>query len=347
MRRAVTLIALLCLAGCADLPEAGPRTSAVEEGAGYRLIPLSPATLPPAPAPAPDYATRFAALPPGPALGTIAPGDALQITLWEANPTGATLLSPPGLQTTLRVDASGNLLLPYAGTLHVAGYTPLAVQRRIAALLQAQGHAIQAAVLDAQPSADEVALEGAAARPGLYPLIAGTSLLSLIATGGGARDSDHETLVRLTRAGVSATAPLSAITANPALDIPLAPGDAVALLPRRLAFYAFGAVNHPGTFPYDAPRITLLEALATVAGLRDERAAPRGVFLYRPGQGQTVYQLDLSQPQSFFIASNFILQPGDVLYVSDAPVADIAKVLQTITGVGAIANVPRDFGAPY
>lgn len=349
MRSGIVLLlaASLGLAGCSALPEAGPSTGAVETGSGYRLVAVTGAMVPVTDPAIPDYAAAFAVLPPGAKQGTIAPGDTLQITLWEANPTGATLLSPPGLQTTLRVDASGMALLPFAGTLRVAGETPLVLQRRIMGILQGQGHAIQAMVLDTQPGADKVTLEGAAARPGVFPLIPGMSLLGLIAAGGGARESDDETMVCLRRAGLSAAAPLAAIDSDPRLDVALAPGDEVVLLPRRLEYYAFGAVNHPGIFAYDAPAITLLQALAETAGLQDNRAAPRGVFLYRPGQAQTVYQLDLSQPQGFFEASRFSVQPGDVLYVSNAPVANVAKVLQTITGLGTIAGVPRNFGAPY
>lgn len=340
------------LAGCADLPEAGPRTDAVENSAaaGYRLVPLTgevAAALSEA-APMPDYAASFATLPGGPPQGCIAPGDALQITLWEANPTGATLLTPPGLQTTLRVDASGAVLLPYIGTLHVAGETPLSLQRRIMGILQGQGHTIQAAVLDTQPAADVAVLAGDVVHPGVFPLTDGTSsLIGLIAQGGGPREADDEVLVRLRRSGAEAQAPLAAIDADPALDVALAPGDSVTLLPRRREFYAFGAINHPGMFAYDAPRISLIQALAETSGLQDDRAAPQGVFIYRPGQAQTIYQLDLSQPQGFFVASRFTLQPDDVIYVSDAPVADVAKVLQTITGIGNIAAVPHNFGAPY
>ena len=356
MRR-VTRRAALCvlalLTGCAGLPEAGPGTKAIATGgaaAGYRLVPLT-GTVAEALAPAAeadDAENTFAALPPGAPSGLIAPGDALQITLWEASPTGATLLTPPGLQTILRVDGSGAVLLPYIGQLHAAGETPLALQRRIMGIFQGQGHAIQAAVLDAQGSADSVILAGGAVRPGAYPLTAGAdSLLAVIALGGGARDAEDETLVRLRRGGVSAAAPLAAVTADPALDVPLASGDIITLLPRRRAYYAFGAVNHPGMFAYGQPVVTLIQALAESAGLQDERAAPRGVFIYRPGPDEIVYQLDLSQPQGFFVASQFALRPDDVIYVSDAPVADVAKLLQTITGMGSVAAVPRDFGAPY
>lgn len=358
MRGALAALALLtAMTGCAGLPEAGPGTGAVEHGgqaAGYDLVTLNFGNIPPAP-PAAQLAgetaggiSNFADLPPGKQEGGIAPGDELQVTLWEANPQGTTLLTPPGLETSLRVDPSGIVLVPYVGALRAAGETPLSLQRRIGAVLQGQGHEIQAAVLDVQPGGDTVILAGDAARPGAYPLTPATARLTdLIAEAGGPREAPAQVMVRLQRGAVRASAPLTEILADPALDAPLAPGDEVTLLPRHLVFYAFGAVNHPGMFSYDRADIPLIEALAEVSGLSDERAAPRGVFIYRGGAAQSIYQLDLSQPQGFFIASRFILAPGDVIYVSDAPVADLAKVLQTITGLSSIAAVPRNFGAPY
>ncbi|WP_297367660.1 polysaccharide biosynthesis/export family protein [Acidocella sp.] len=349
MRRRITpgaaLAALLSLGACASLPESGPRTDAVLHAAGYHLVRLDMAT--PNPPPAASPARGMAALPPAAPTGRLAPGDEVQITLWEANPTGQTLLTQPALRLSLRVGADGSVALPYLGVWHVAGESAPALSCRIAAAFAAQGHQIQAAVLDTTPTADRVVLAGEAAKPGLYPLAGALTLSALIAEGGGGRGPADETLVRLRRGAHEAEMPLSTLLADPADDIPLAPGDEVTLLPRRRYFYAFGAVNHPGLFPYDAPALSLLTALAEAAGLRDDLAAPRGVFLYRPGPSQTVYQLDLSDPASVFAASRFSLHPGDVLYVSDAPVADAAKILSAITGLGNIAAVPRNFGAPY
>ena len=353
------------LAGCAALPQAGPSTGAVINSgtpaqtpagdSGYHFIPLTEDTARALNQTAGDNAAAtalraFAALPPAAPLGRIGIGDLLHITLWEPNPEGTTLLSPPGLDVSLRVDPSGMVELPYVGALSVAGRTPLAVERAIMAVLAGQGHDIQAAVLDSQSVSGTVIVQGEAAHPGAYPLTPGArTLLDLIALAGGSRLADYNTIVRINRGGAQAQAPLSAITATAALDIPAAPGDSILLLPRHLQFYAFGAVNHPGLFPYDSANITLVEALADIYGLQDNLAAPRGVFIYRrqPAAAQSVYQLDLSQAEGFFIADLFIVRPGDVIYVSDAPVADVSKVLQTISGVSGLAAVPRNFGAGY
>jgi len=352
------------LTACTTLPKAGPATSAIVDGGTaqntppgdqqYHFVELTEQiALALGQADPRTTSAGFTSLPPATPLGLIGVGDLLQTTLWEPNPTGATLLSPPGLDVSLRVDPSGFIDLPYAGVLRAAGRTPMSLQRSIMASLTAQGHSnIQAAVLDTQNASSNAIVEGDANRSGAYPLDpAANSLLDLIAIAGGAKYLDYATTVRVTRNGTMAQAPLTDIVANPALNIPIGPGDSIMLLQRDLEFYAFGAVNRPGLFPYESASLTLAKALATIAGLQDSLAAPRGIFIYRRtseiGSPQTIYRLDLSQPGSFFIADLFLLRPNDIIYVSDAPVADLTKVLQTIAGVGNVSGLPRDFGAGY
>ncbi len=363
-RHLLALSASTWLTACATLPKAGPATSAIVDGgtakntpAGdqqYKFVNLTEQiAVALGQADTGTAASGFASLLRATPLGLIGVGDLLQITLWEPNPTGATLLSPPGLDVSLRVDPSGSIDLPYAGPLRAAGRTPMSLQRGIMAALTAQGHSnIQAAVLDAQSVSNSAIVEGDAARPGAYPLGPGTnSLLNLIAIAGGSKFVDFATTVRVTRDGASVETSLADIIADSDLDILMGPGDSIMLLPRDLSFYAFGAVNHPGVFSYDSENLTLAKALATIAGLQDNLAAPRGIFIYRrtaaAGSPQTIYRLDLSQPGSFFVADVFILHPDDIIYVSDAPVADLTKVLQTIAGVGNVSGIPRDFGAGY
>ncbi len=55
----------------------------------------------------------------------------------------------------------------------------------------------------------------------------------------------------------------------------------------------------------------------------------------------------MSKPDSFFIADLFALRPNTVIYIRDAPVANLTKVLQTISGVSGVAGSPRNFGAEH
>ena len=357
-RIGAALALVLGLAGCASLPRSGPTAGAILQttqgpGAPFRLVDLTLARAARLDAARPDprLVAALAELPPPRPPGRIVAGDLLRIVLWEANPTGTTLLTPPGLDTTLPVGASGVIDMPYVGALRVAGRSPRAVQTALARRFAAQGDHIQVAVRDIASPGNEVIVAGAVARPGRYPLgFHARRVLDLIALAGGAKLPAASSAVRISRDGRQVTIPLAQVIAHAALDPPLGPGDRLMVLPDRRFFYAFGAVNRPGARPYLGHAMSLTTALGAVAGLQDDLATPRGVFVYRRGTqaaSRVVYRLDLSRPDGFFVADRFRLRPGDVLYVSDAPVADVAKVLQVISGVSNLAAAPRNFGAPY
>lgn len=361
--RALLVVGTSTLSACGSLPEAGPSTDAVINDAlpaksgypGYTLVSLSVAAAEALNSQENTVANpslaAFSDLPPATPLGRIGVGDLLEITLWESNPTGSTLLTQPGLDVTLCVDSYGMIDMPYIGPLRVSDRTAMSVQRSIMAALAAQGHKIQAAVLDTRSVSDVAVVAGDANRPGAYPLTEGTSdLLDLIALAGGPKIPDNQVMVHLRRGNAEVSAPLTDINDNPDLNAAIEPGDSILIESRKLVYYAFGAVNRPGVFPYEAPNMTLVQALGEIAGLQDSLAAPKGVFIYRRSgsatRDQTIYQLDLTNPASFFTAGIFLLHPNDIIYVSDAPVGDISKVLQIVSGVSNLAATPRNFGGP-
>jgi polysaccharide biosynthesis/export protein len=46
-----------------------------------------------------------------------------------------------------------------------------------------------------------------------------------------------------------------------------------------------------------------------------------------------IYNLDLKDPTSFFVAQSFPVNNKDVVYVSNAPAAELQKFLNVITSV--------------
>ena len=109
----------------------------------------------------------------------------------------------------------------------------------------------------------------------------------------------------------------------------------------------------------------MARTLGRIAGLDDLKANPGGVFVYRRQSAEltrriagpalradqdptrVVYRIDLRDPMGFFVAEAFRIRPEDIVYVSNAPIADAIKVLQLINGVAAIGAVPRNYGAQY
>jgi polysaccharide biosynthesis/export protein len=81
----------------------------------------------------------------------------------------------------------------------------------------------------------------------------------------------------------------------------------------------------------------------------------RVAFLYSVSKGKVVttpdgkvpviYQIDLKDPASFFVAQSFPVNNRDVLYVSNAPAAELQKFLNIVTSIAApvlgVINVTR------
>ncbi len=182
----------------------------------------------------------------------------------------------------------------------------------------------------------------------------GDRLLQIIAAAGGAKAPVHETFVRLSRGGVTATIPLEQLVADPAEDLYAAPGDIVTLVRSPQTFSVFGAIGRNAEIPFDARNITLGEALAKSQGLRDDLAKPEGVFLFRyepnsvlqalgepiaAGAGgrvsPVVYRFDLRDGKAYSLAQEFPVYDKDVIFVADAPAAQVYKfftALNQVTG---------------
>lgn len=344
----LTCAVLLALAGCGTIPGAGPRTSAIEQGP-YRLVDLTPES---AAALGDAAAARRAeapvVLPAAKPVGRMGPGDLLQVSIWEPNPAGTSLTADrSGLTTPTRVAADGSVSVPYVGRLRAAGETPAQLECDVAGRLSPASPGAQVAVLVTEDVTNNVIVQGDVGKPGRYPVVPGSSgLLDVLAMAGGAHTPDRQTVVRITRGDVSTTRTLSHLTATRELETDLSPGDRILVQPRLAYFYAFGEVNHPGEQAYDADDISLAHTLARIQGLSDDHADPAAVFVYRKPDA-TIYRLNLREPGGFFIAQAFPVLPEDLIYVSESPISEAAKVFQILTGISGVGAVPRNLGANY
>jgi polysaccharide export outer membrane protein len=181
----------------------------------------------------------------------------------------------------------------------------------------------------------------------------GDRLLQVIAAARGAKSPIHQTFVRLSRDGVTATIPLERLVADPAEDIYAQPGDVITLVQVPQTFSVFGAAGRNAEIAFDARNINLGEALAKSQGLRDDLAKPEGVFLFRyepnsvvraldqpvsaearGGVSPVVYRFDLRDGKTYSLAQEFPVYK-DVIFVADAPAAQIYKfftALNQVTG---------------
>jgi polysaccharide export outer membrane protein len=124
------------------------------------------------------------------------------------------------------------------------------------------------------------------------------------------------------------------------------------------SFTALGATGQNQEIPFEAQGISLVQALARVGGVQDNRADARGVFIFRfeepdavPEQAKggiktaenkvpVIYRMNLTDGSAFLTAQNFAVKNKDVLYVSNASSVELQKFLNIlVSAVYPIVNV--------
>jgi polysaccharide biosynthesis/export protein len=316
--------------------------------------------------PGPSFHSLFGGygLPPPPTLQV---GDSVVVSIWEA--AGGTLFYQPltvdhaltlgsrGVSIPEQiVQPDGTISVPFAGRIHVVGRSPDAVAKLVTD--QLNGKTVAPQVLVAVPRSPyySVTVTGEVINGARVPLSPkGDRLLDMIAAAGGARAPVYQTFVRLTRHGVTGTIPLTTLISQPSENIYAWPGDVLTLVSIPRTFEAFGATGKNAQIPFDQEHLTVAQALGKSAGLIDQQADPNGVFLLRlepksvvealneplpPASVNrpvvpVVYQFNLYDTRSYFLAQRFPVHDNDVIYVAGAesnPLEKLFVLLGTITG---------------
>ena len=363
----------LSLAGCASypgwLPSAGPSVEQVQAPPGVDLgIQVTDVTAQLAQSLAVQgtrvsFARQWgSAAQPGFALGA---GDVIEVSIWEAPPAslfGVTALDLRSGAATARVSvlpeqmvgADGNIQVPFVGAIKAAGRSTAQVQADIVKGLQGKANQPQVVVRVLRNTTSNVTVVGEVATSVRMPLTAkGERLLDALAASGGVRQPVGKMSLQLTRGTQVLSLPLDIIIADPAQNVYLQPGDVVTAIHQPFSLTVLGATGANREMEFEAQGITLAQALGRAGGLQDQRADARGVFVFRfedpalvPGskpnapknaQGKVpvVYRVDLKDPASFFAAQDFPMRHKDVVYVANAPAAELQKFLSIVGSVVA------------
>jgi polysaccharide export outer membrane protein len=234
----------------------------------------------------------------------------------------------------VQVSNSGQITVPYAGTLEARGLTT--TEMRALLMERYQGRAVEPeiAVSITGTEARSTTLLGAVRAPGRINVPSrGIRLLDLIAKGGGVSHAPWEMLISVQRGIASGTVSLSDIVSIPANNIVILPGDTVNVAhePRRFAVY--GGVSRSSNIEIPTQDATLAYLLAEVGGLNDRVAQAKSVFVFRPAASRAshaAYQFDFSRPDALLLANSFQLNPSDITYVASADAADFQKFVSII-----------------
>src|SRR5712691_3041470 len=222
--------AVIALGACTILPASGPASQAVvatasvdtAESLPYSLVRLTPDILELLVTNRPRFARVFPSRS-GPSEIRFGIGDVVSVTIFEASAGG--LFIPieagvrPGNFITLPnqlVDNSGNVSVPYAGSIAARGRTPVEVQQSIIDALRNRAIEPQAVVSLVEQRTSLISVLGDVNVPARFPAnMAGERLLDAITRGGGPRSQGFDSWVMLERDGRRATLPFGALVYEP------------------------------------------------------------------------------------------------------------------------------------
>ena len=295
---------------------------------------------------------------------TLGPGDGLELSIWEAPPAilfGAVAMESKSTSlntarnvnvSSLMVNEQGEIAVPFAGVIPVAGRSLRQVEDEVVRRLRGKANQPQVQLRLTRAAHSSVTVVGEVVSSLMMPLTPkGERLLDALATSGGVRHPVGKVSIQLTRGSKVHALPLQTLIADPRQNVQLMPGDVVTALHQPLSFTALGALTKNEEIDFEGQGISLTQALGRLGGLADYRADAQGVFVFRlenpealpslsgvqpgaDGKVPVIYRINLKDPRSIFWAQGFPVQDKDVVYVSNAPVADLQKFVNILAGVG-------------
>jgi len=274
---------------------------------------------------------------------TIAPFDVLQVIVWDhpelTAPTGQ-FRSPE--ENGNQVNADGAVFYPYVGTIQVAGKTVAEVRELLTERLRRVITHPQLDVRIAGFRGKRVQITGEVVQPSTMPITdVPLRVQDAIAFAKGFSPEADQTNVTLSRDGKTYRLDLLALYEGGDLyqNWLLKDGDVINVGDRnRNRVFVLGEVRVPQAKLMVKRRMTLAEAMGD-SGWFDPTAGNVGRIYVIRGDfaAPSIYRLDASSPDALLLATQFQLQPKDVVYVSTYELTRfnrvILQILPTIQGL--------------
>ncbi|WP_081054439.1 MULTISPECIES: polysaccharide biosynthesis/export family protein [Burkholderia] len=275
---------------------------------------------------------------------TLGAGDVLQITVWD-HPE---LAAAQGAQNSTNsrpydpvqgfvIDDNGNVQIPYAGAVHVAGIRIDQAQRVVQAALQRVFVKPQVTVRVSSFRAKQVYVDGEVHTPGVIPVndVPMTLNEAINRAGGFSPTADQSRMV-VVRNGKSYRIDLTRMldrNINPS-KILLRNGDLLRVVSREdNGAFVMGEVSKPITaLPLRNGRLTLSDALSQAGSVNSASADAAQLYVIRGASEAKpqVFHLNAHSPVSMVLANQFELQPKDVVYVDGNALVRFSRVLSLL-----------------
>ncbi|QDL94730.1 polysaccharide export protein (plasmid) [Paroceanicella profunda] len=372
MRRLALFLACTALTACETVPGAGPTTQAIlTDSAAVRTLPgpkqaFALVTLdePMARKVNSAFAYNMADSAPffmdeAPPRLTIGVSDKIEIGIVSKSDSGFidfTQSSVAPLSTTQlplqEVGTDGRVQVPPLGRVQAAGLTVQQFENRLISQLSQVLVEPSVVVRVADRASARAAVIGQVAQPGRFALDQeDLRLVDLVSLAGGPLKQSSDLTLSLTRNGTSYAIPFDTAITSPVYNVRVFPGDVIQVQDVRHRFVVLGGVAQNGEYEFARPELSLAAAMGQARGMNNRQADRRGVFLYRRTPVSvladlgadvssfttpvvpTIYQFDFSNPTTLFAAQVFDMKDEDVIFVSDAFLEEVDKVLSLVTSI--------------
>lgn len=353
------LVNIVLVSGCVMSPGQRMSSDGVVRGtpkdsSEIQLVDITPQLL------SADHTSLNAAIPQAlldykPEPYRIGPGDQLYITVWD-HPE---LTSPAGTQQQTQangrlVRSDGTLFYPYLGSTKVAGLTIEELRQNITSKLAKYIEKPQVDINVVGFNSQKVLMQGAFMKTDpqsvtAVPLTLGQAIGIATVNADQANVSD----LILSRDGHDYHIDLSSFGSMPSIpnDIYLKPGDRV-FLPYNdtKEVYVMGEVMRPAPVSFrTVAYLSLTQAIGRAGGLNPNTSSGKEVYVIRGAKNlentpPKVFQLDARSPTAFALGDQFMVKPGDVVFVGAAGITRWNRVISqllpsaTIVTSAAAAN---------
>lgn len=296
----------------------------------------------------------------------IGPSDILEISIVSTSESGYidmtnSTLSPISTSTLplQEVGSDGMVSVPPIGRVQAKGRTAEGfeqyLERRLGEVLVDPSVIVR--IVERRSA--RVSVLGAVVSPGTYSIEQNRKyLVEVLAQAGGPQGRSEDLDVVYSRGEQTGRAKLNSVYENPRYNIHVRHGDVISVEQPARRLTVLGAGGQNTTITYDQPDLNLVEALGLAQGLMNCRADRKGVFIYRelPPEAAadlgvevasfdgrvvpTIFNVDMSAPQSLFAAKNFEMGEKDLIYISDSLHEEISAIFAIF---GYFSPVPAEF----
>ncbi|GHA01162.1 sugar transporter [Ignatzschineria ureiclastica] len=355
----------MVLTACSGtLSAAGPGANAIRSqgmdqqepqiAGGYEFIELKPSTIAQYMRPQLTQLKKTVSKPAIPEL-YLTPGDVISVMISDSAEDGA-LFAPLSAGGTVfekvRLNSQGAISLPYVGSLSLRGLTTTQAEAKIREQLKRYVTDPQVFINITGDLGGSILVAGDVNKPGRYSTLEGPlTLLDVVNLAGGPKLEPYLVDV-VVRNGQQVSRYNYEDLLN-GMNHPISANTEVVVERAKKRFVAMGAVQKPGLHDFPSKSPTLLDALGTIGGLSEQKANASGVFVFRLADGTQydsktntitakekpqVFQLNLKDPTSMFVAQQFLVQPEDAIYVTNAATYEFQKLISPIIQVLVLGN---------